>query len=435
MKASAKEYQRLLFTLDAFTDLSQQAVETRELATASRSILYLLLGSVGVPRGALWRCDAVGRLHPMAIKGGPTGARRGAEFDRTLPMFKRNEAAEFLETPELLAANDKRLPTALRTYLSRTGLTQVLPLVMRGRLSGLLGLGSRLNAAPLTVHERGALETLGRYAAVLLFQHDLMQTLRAAVEENVRLCDTLASTYFDTVQAFSTAIDAKDVYTRGHSVRVARYSSALAGRLQLSRKAAAGIRIGAYLHDIGKIVLDRALLNKPGSLSNDERSEVAYHPLVGDEVLSAVSFPWPEVRSVVRSHHERVDGNGYPDGLQGNQIPLPARVLALADAFDAMTSNRPYRNRMPLDLALSELVRCSGDQFEPAVVRGFLKQCRSEVESREKNGKAHKNGDPDKQQPLRVFGPLLDRSGGRVTTSAIDSLLKKLGPVAALQPA
>ena len=191
----------------------------------------------------------------------------------------------------------------------------------------------------------------------------------------------------------------------------------------------------ANLHDIGKIVLDRALLNKTGRLSDDERSEVAYHPLVGDEVLSAVSFPWPEVRSVVRSHDERVDGSGYPDGLQGNQIPLPARVLALADAFDAMTSNRPYRNRMPLDLALSELVRCSGDQFEPAVVRAFLKQCRSEVESREKNGKAHKNGDPDRQQPLRVFGPLLDRSGGRVTTSAIDSLLKKLGPVAALQPA
>ena len=291
MKASGKEYQRLLFTLDAFTDLSQQAVEPRELAAASRSILYLLLGSVGVPRGGLWRCDAAGRLHPMALKGGPTGARRGPEFDRTLPMFKHNEAAELLETPELLAANDKRLPTALRTYLSRTGLTQVLPLVMRGRLAGLLALGNRLNAAPLTVHERGALETLGRYAAVLLYQHDLMQTLRAAVEENARLCETLASTYFDTVQAFSTAIDAKDVYTRGHSVRVARYSSALALRLQLSRKTAAGIRIGAYLHDIGKIVLDRALLNKTGRLSDDERSEVAYHPLVGDEVLSAVSFP------------------------------------------------------------------------------------------------------------------------------------------------
>ena len=433
MKASGKEYQRLLFTLDAFTDLSQQAVEARELAGASRSILYLLLGSVGVPRGALWRCDAAGRLHPMAIKGGPAGNRRRTEFARSLPALRRNEAAELLETVELLAASDKRLPAPLRTYLSRTGLTQVLPLVTRGRLAGLMALGSRLNATPLTVHERGALETLGRYAAVLLYQHDLTQTLRAAVDENVRLCETLAGTYFDTVQAFSTAIDAKDVYTRGHSVRVARYSSALATRLQLSRKTAAGIRIGAYLHDIGKIVLDRALLNKPERLSDEERNEVSYHPLVGDEVLSAVSFPWPEVRSVVRSHHERMDGTGYPDGLQGKQIPLPARVLALADAFDAMTSNRPYRNRMPLDLALAELVRCSGDQFEPAVVRAFLKQCRSEVESREKSEKAHRNGDPDDKQPLRVFGPLLDRSGQRVTTSLIDGLLKKLGPAAALQ--
>ena len=392
MKASGKEYQRLLFTLDAVTDLSQQAVESREFVVASRSLLYLLLGSVGVPHGALWRCDAAGRLHPVAIKGGRAGGRRGTESDRSLPTFKRGEALELVETPELLAASNKLLPPALRAYLSRTGLTQVLPLVMRGRLAGLLALGSRLNAAPLTVHERGALETLGRYAAVLLYQHELTQVLRAAVEENVHLCETLANTYFDTVQAFSTAIDAKDVYTRGHSLRVARYSSALALRLQLDPKTVAGIRIGAYLHDIGKIVLDRSLLNKPERLSDDERREVAYHPLVGDDVLSAVSFPWPEVRSVVRSHHERMDGNGYPDGLRGSQIPVPVRVLALADAFDAMTSNRPYRNRMPLDLALAELVRCSGEQFDTAVVRAFLKQCRGELESNGKNGKTRKNG-------------------------------------------
>lgn len=432
MKATGKEYLRLLFTLDAVTDLSQQAVEAREFASAARSILYLLLGSVGVPRGALWRCDAAGRLRPAAIKGVPRGGGRETAFAGTLPAFHRDEAAELSQLAELVAAGDKRLPAALRDFLSGANLTQALPLVMRGRLTGLLALGNRLNAAPLTLHERSALETLGRYAAVLLHQNDLMQMLRAAVEENVRLCETLASTYFDTVQAFSTAIDAKDVYTRGHSVRVARYAAALAQRVKLPRKAVAGIRIGAYLHDIGKIVLDRALLNKPERLTQEEWREVAYHPVVGDEVLSAVNFPWPEVRSVVRSHHERVDGKGYPDGLSGNQIPLPARVLSIADAFDAMTSVRPYRNRMPLVAAFDELVSNSGAQFDPALVRAFLEQCRSEVSSNG-NGKSGKNGKSDKKGQLRVFGALLDRTRASITPAVVDSLLKKLGPVPALQ--
>lgn len=431
MKATSKEYVRLLFTLDAVTDLSQQMVEVREFAAAARSILYLLLGSVGISRGALWRCDAVGRLHLAVFKSG----RRDAAFQASVPAFHRNEVAELSQVPEMISAGDKRLPAALRDFLARAGLSQALPLVMRGRLIGLLALGQRLNAAPLTLHERTALETLGRYAAVLLQQNDLMQILRAAVQENVRLCETLANTYFDTVQAFSTAIDAKDVYTRGHSVRVARYSAALAQRLKLPRKAVAGIRIGAYLHDIGKIVLDRGLLNKPDRLTEEERREIAYHPVVGDEVLSAVSFPWPEVRSVVRSHHERLDGNGYPDGLRGNEIPLPARVLCIADAFDAMTSVRPYRNRMPLVPALEELVNASGAQFDPRLVRAFLEHCGNEVESDGKSGKGGKNGKGERKIQLRVFGTLLDRTGSSVTPAVIDNLLKKLGHVPALQPA
>ncbi len=435
MKATAKEYQRLLFTLDAVTDLSQHAVEAREFTAAARSILYLLLGSVGISRGMLLRYDLAGRLFPAAVKGGSLTIVRAAERDGKLPPCTRREAAELAQLKELVAAGDKRLPTALRAFLSHAGLSQALPLVVRGRLGGVLALGSRLNGAPLTLHECSALETLGRYAAVLLQQHDLMQQLRAAVDENLRLCETLANTYFDTVQAFSTAIDAKDIYTRGHSVRVARYSAALALRLGLPPKTVAGIRIGAYLHDIGKIVLDRALLNKPGRLSDEELREVACHPVVGDEVLSAVSFPWPEVRAVVRSHHERLDGKGYPDGLRGNQIPLPARVLAIADAFDAMTSNRPYRNRMPLALAFDELVRYSGEQFDPALVHAFLEQCRSEIEMEEKNGREDRDAKHGKRNRLRIFGALLDRTGARITTAVIDNLLKKAGPSAALQPA
>ena len=167
------------------------------------------------------------------------------------------------------------------------------------------------------------------------------------------------------------------------------------------------------------------------------RCVVACHPVVGDDVLSSVNFPWPEVRIVVRSHHERLDGKGYPDALRGEEVPLPARVLAVADAFDAMTSNRPYRNRMPLPLAFSELVRCSGQQFDPALVRTFIEQCRSEVEPEAKVGRAEAGAadETGKKSRLRVFGALLDRAGARISAAMIDGLLEKLGPTPALQPA
>lgn len=430
MKTANEQYQRLQFTLGAVSDLSQHAVEAREFASAAHSILYLLLGAVGVSRGVLFGSDAVGSLFSAAVKGLRWPAFRDSEAGR-LRAGSRAETLELARCPQLLPAADKRLPSALRLLFSQAGLTLALPLVVRGRLAGLLALGTRLNGEPLSAHERGVLETLGPYAAMLLHQHDLMEQLRAAVHENLRLCETLADTYFDTVQAFSAAIDAKDIYTRGHSMRVARYSAALAARLGMPQKAVTGVRIGAYLHDIGKIVLDRALLNKPGRLNDQERREMWAHPTVGDEVLSAVSFPWPEVRAVVRSHHERLDGRGYPDGLKGPYIPLPARVLSVADSFDAMTTDRPYRQRMTVGSALIKLVECSGVQFDPPLVRLFLEQCRSEIEPEGGDG----DGRAGKRSGLRVFGRLLGRAGASLTTAMIDQLMASLGPSAPLLPA
>lgn len=428
------EFERLLFTLDAVSDLSQQVVETRKLGEAARSILYLLLGSVGVPRGALFQVDGSGRLRAVASKGCGPGAFRDAEGEIHLRSGARADVSALAQAEGLVEPRDKRLPSALRTALVSAGVSMALPLVVRGRLVGLFALGPRINGAPLTVHECTALETMGRYAAVLLHQHEMLETLRAAMDENVRLCDTLAKAYFETVQAFSTAIDAKDIYTRGHSVRVARYAAVLAARSGLPRNAVTGIRIGAYLHDIGKIVLDRSLLNKPARLDETEMREVASHPVVGHEVLSSVSFPWPEVQTVVRSHHERMNGKGYPDGLRNGDIPMPARVLAVVDAFDAMTSNRPYRHRMPLPMALQELVNCSGEQFDPTVVRTFLDQLRSEVDSERRGSESDKGSEkPGRRSRWRIFAQLMDRTGARITTDLVDALLAQLRP-ALLQP-
>ncbi len=420
------------YALEAVTDLSQHAVEARELSSASRSILYLLLGTVGVPRGVLLRHDAAGALTVLAAKGRGAGPQ---EREPTRLRMGRGETAALARLPELLGAGDKRLPVALRNFVKEHGLTQVLPLVVRGRLAGVLALGNRLSGAALPPDAREVLETLGRYAAILLQQNELMQQLRAAVDENMRLCETLSDTYFSTVQAFSAAIDAKDVYTRGHSMRVARYSAALGTRLGLPHKTVAGIRIGAYLHDIGKIVLDRTLLNKPGGLSLEEQREIASHPVVGYDVLASVSFPWPEVRAVVRSHHERLDGRGYPDGLAGYKIPLPARILTVADAFDAMTSNRPYRECMAVEQALGELVGHSGTQFDPGVVRAFLEQCRDELEPGEKSGTPPGDGREARKGRARVLGPLLERAGAPLAAGLLARLLQTLGATPELQPA
>jgi putative nucleotidyltransferase with HDIG domain len=430
VKKTARDYRRLRFTLEAVTDLSLHAVEAREFASAARSLLYLLLGSVGAPRGLLFGCDAGGRIYALASKG-VRDAGLQAEVSRPLAVTAL-ELAELAACHELLDSRDKRLPRALREVLRRASASWVLPLVIRGRLTGALAIGERLNREPLSAHERGALETLGRYAAVLLHQNDLLRQLRSAVDENLRLCETLAGAYFDTVRAFSAAIDAKDVYTRGHSVRVARYSAGLAQCVGLPRRTVAGIRIGAYLHDIGKLVLERALLNKSGSLTAEERVEVASHPVVGFDVLSSVRFPWPEVQTVVRSHHERLDGRGYPDGLRGEGIPLPARVLAVADAFDAMTSRRPYREPLPLDAALGELVRCAGQQFDPTLVRVFLEECRAEIAP---GAEPTRNGAKERprKKTVRMFGSLLERAGNELSVSLMDSLLKKLGRTPDLQ--
>lgn len=421
MKLNALDFERLRFTLDAFTDLSVHAVELREFSSAARSILYLLLGAVGVPRGVLLGCDAEGRLYPIAVKPARNGFELAAWSEPLRPQAR--DAASLAQEPQVISSADKRIPAPLRLVFEQQGLDSAMPLVVRRRLAGLLALGRRVNGAALGPQERTALETLGRYAGVLLHQHELMRQLRSTIDENVRLCESLAGTYFETVRAFSAAIDAKDVYTRGHSLRVARYSIALATGAGMSNKTIAGIRMGAYLHDIGKLVLDRSLLNKPAVLSVNERQEMASHPMVGYEVLSSVHFPWPEVPEIVRYHHERMDGTGYPDRLSGNDIPLPARVMSVADAFDAMTSKRPYREPFEVGKALHELVESSGKQFDTGLVRVFLEQCRTELSAARLESAA-----TARRPGPRILASLPPEGRNGATLSLVDRLLKALGP-------
>jgi diguanylate cyclase (GGDEF)-like protein/putative nucleotidyltransferase with HDIG domain len=181
----------------------------------------------------------------------------------------------------------------------------------------------------------------------------------------------LADLYLATIKSLALAIDAKDQYTHQHILRVQRYAMAIASKLDLSHEELEGLETGALLHDIGKLGVPEYVLLKPGRLTEEEFDKIKKHPQIGADILEPVSFPWPVV-PVVKSHHERWDGTGYPEGLKGEEIPRIARVLAVADVYDAMTSSRSYRNAWPHAKVVEDIRKGSGTHFDPVVVDAFL---------------------------------------------------------------
>ena len=176
--------------------------------------------------------------------------------------------------------------------------------------------------------------------------------------------------FLGAVESLASALEARDPHTRGHSARVADLSIALGLALGLSEKRREQLRIAALLHDIGKIGIPDKVLNKRGRLSGGERAQVQMHPMIAVRILSPVLAD-SETVAIIQHHHERIDGSGYPDGLAGDDAPVGARVLAAADSFDAMTSERPYRAAYDRTQALDEMRRCAGTQLDSEVVDAF----------------------------------------------------------------
>jgi response regulator RpfG family c-di-GMP phosphodiesterase len=175
------------------------------------------------------------------------------------------------------------------------------------------------------------------------------------------------------VQTLVQALEAKDSYTSGHSQRVSRYATRTALHLGVAGERLEQVRLGGELHDIGKIGTREAILNKPGPLTDDEFEHIKLHTRLGERILAPFFSEAPVVLGIVRSHHERLDGAGFPDGLAGESIPFEARIVMVADAFDAMTTSRAYRApRTPAD-AMDELLRCRGTHFDPQVVEAFAR--------------------------------------------------------------
>jgi putative nucleotidyltransferase with HDIG domain len=232
----------------------------------------------------------------------------------------------------------------------------VVPLKMRDRLIGWIAVVS-LNASRR--FDEGQRKLLS-----------MMASRAAAAIENARLYQDLQATFQQTIQSLARTIDRMDHYTSGHSERVARYAVALARWLGLPEEDIEVVRHSALMHDIGKIgcVMN---LNKPGKLTLDEYEIFKRHPVYGREILDPIRFLGPVVPGVYL-HHERWDGRGYPLGLSKNDIPLIARIISIADTYDAMTSDRSYRRALPHDVTVTEIERCSGSQFDPDLAGTFV---------------------------------------------------------------
>lgn len=189
--------------------------------------------------------------------------------------------------------------------------------------------------------------------------------------ENNALYEVFYNNLVSTLKSLVMSIEARDSYTKQHSERVTIYSLDIARVMGLNEEEMDVIRFGGYLHDIGKIGVKDTVLLKPGRLTDEEFEEIKQHSIIGDNILKPIKF-FPKERDLIRHHHERYDGRGYPDGLAGEDIPITSRILAVADTYDAMTSTRPYRKALEHHVAVEEIIRCSGKQFDPKVVEAFL---------------------------------------------------------------
>ncbi len=197
------------------------------------------------------------------------------------------------------------------------------------------------------------------------------ESLQAKVAVQARRLEEL---FLASIQSLAEALEVKDPYTRGHSIRVSDYSAVIARELGIEGEMLRQIELGGHVHDIGKIGVREEVLNKPGKLTDAEYEHIMTHPVVGWRILAPLLAETPVALNIVRSHHERFDGRGMPDQLAGSAIPLEARIAAAADAFDAMTSDRPYRpDGLTVDEAIKDLVRCSGTQFDPDVVAAVVR--------------------------------------------------------------
>ena len=219
-----------------------------------------------------------------------------------------------------------------------------------------------------------------------------VEQMREIKKINAELSETyekLEKAYMESIETIRYTVEAKDLYTRGHSDRVSEYSVLIGKKLGLNDDDIRRLRIGGLFHDVGKIGVPDSILQKNAKLTDDEYSKIKNHPTIGAHILSTASI-FQDIIPIVKHHHERYDGKGYPSRLKGEEIPYLARIAAVADSFDAMTSKRVYRDSLPMDIVISEIEKNKGTQFDPQIADAFLDILRNDFGSIEEIMKKYK---------------------------------------------
>lgn len=384
MLQEQEQRQKLIHTFSALADIGQEVAHKNSFQEMISTSLHLLLGSLAIMRGGVARYSRFGHeLNFLAVRG------LGDDFPLTASLEMSDER-EFLNSgmSEIEVSQSKMLAFFQRyqRILERKKIELIMPLIVRDELVGIVFLGEKASGEPFTADDKAIVQAMARHIGVGIHQRNLMAELERRAQENRVLYDDMRMTYQDTVKAFATAIDCKDKYTEGHSVRVGKYSEIIAEELGWTDEEVEGVAVAGYLHDVGKLTVERNIINAPYRINAKESKELNKHPGVGYEILMPIHHPYTDVPLAAKYHHERLDGRGYPDGLKDNEIPYIAKIVNLADSFDAMTTNRPYKQRRPANEVVDDLRRNSGKQFAPELVTAFYEGMLNELtgESKQK---------------------------------------------------
>ncbi|HEX3183895.1 MAG TPA: HD domain-containing phosphohydrolase [Pyrinomonadaceae bacterium] len=417
--------QKLIHTFGALADLGQEIAGTGEFAEMVRTSLHLLLGTLALRRGAVAECVDTGSLRCVAVWG--LGEEVLQEW--TIDDTERQELLDAAASDGLVKHSEKGFVSRNFAGLSKSGIELVLPMIVRGEVTGLVLLGGKASGEEFSNADYETIKAMVRHIGVGIHTHRLLEQVAQRAEENRRLYEELRAIYRDTVRAFAAAIDIKDKYTQGHSERVGRYSEIIAREMGWSEEEVEGIQIAGYLHDIGKLIVDRDIINAPYHIDAKRSSDLNRHPAAGYEILSPINHPYADIPLMAKYHHERLDGRGYPDGLTDEQIPIGAKIVALADSFDAMTTDRPYRRRRSFEDVVRDLRENSGKQFDGKVVAAFARAILKEVNGEMKKrpitkmlGKGYLEGE-------NVAGLLTDLIADLSSTRAAVIPIKKLTSV------
>ncbi|MDD5448023.1 MAG: GAF domain-containing protein [Actinomycetota bacterium] len=335
-------------TLDADVLLSRLAQIAAQVYEVGKCSIYLVAGE----DGSLYPAATYGTFpnsHWETSMGG--GISLSELADNETKALVENHEAVILDPWLSQFIPDERIED------TGTKAVVVVPITSRDTLKGVLVLFCQKEKEQIEKDELNLAVTMAGQAAIAL--------------DNASLYGDLEMSYFSTVKSLAKAIEVKDPYTFGHSEMVTEYAVATAQKMGLSEWEIRNIKYAGALHDIGKIGIPRGILNKPEKLTEDEFTQVKNHPELGESIIEPVEF-LQEPRKLILHHHERFDGSGYPSGLKGEEIPLGSRILAVADSFEAMMSDRPYRKKLGLDKAIRELEKSSGSQFDPKVVGAFM---------------------------------------------------------------